>query len=239
MRHFFRFTALGLAAASALAVLPMLLPSVSAAERKPEKRAPRACPLQKPQKFLIRSNFVKHGALNEAAHERALRYRAEQYGSVEGFGLERYNKAKAYSNAVVVRFMGLPVQVHKKIAPALHCVERYIRRTCTGPKDRYAPRALGGFRQTNTYRGGEISNHLFGIAIDIDPDRNPCCGCVSPWPNNPGCRNPDATVFERSALPRCWIDGFERFGFYWLGRDPDLRDTMHFEFLGDPEVLAP
>jgi hypothetical protein len=46
-------------------------------------------------------------------------------------------------------------------------------------------------------------------------------------------------VFERTALPRCWIDAFERFGFYWLGRDPGLRDTMHFEFLGDPELIAP
>jgi hypothetical protein len=222
-----------------LVALLALLPSVSAAERQQGKHARRACPVQKPQKFLIRSNFLKHGALDEAAHERAVRYRAETYGSVEGLGLERYNTQKAYANAVVVHFMGLPVQVHKKVAPALRCVERYLRRTCTGPKERYTPRALGGFRQNNTYRGGEISNHLFGIAIDIDPDRNPCCGCVSPWPNHPACRSPSDTVFERTALPRCWIDGFERFGFYWLGRDPGLRDTMHFEFLGDPELVAP
>ena len=122
---------------------------------------------------------------------------------------------------------------------ALRCVERYLERTCTGAKERYTPRALGGFRQANTYRGGEVSNHLFGIAIDIDPNRNPCCGCVAPWPDHPACRNPNETVFERTALPRCWIDGFERFGFYWLGRDPELRDTMHFEFLGNPELLAP
>jgi hypothetical protein len=233
-----RFSVLGLAT---LAVLCSLLPNGSAAERAREKKhdARHACPVQKPQRFLIRSSFVQHGALNEAAHERALRYRTEQYGSVEGFGLERYNKDKAYSNAVSVLFMGLPVQIHKKIAPALRCVEHYIRRTCTGPHQRYAPRAIGGFRQTNTYRGGEISNHLFGIAIDIDPDRNPCCGCVSPWPNQPGCKAASETVFERTALPRCWIDAFERYGFYWLGRDPDLRDTMHFEFLGDPELIAP
>ncbi|MEO8901129.1 MAG: M15 family metallopeptidase [Polyangiaceae bacterium] len=232
-----RAIALGLVA---LAALLVLLPSVSAAERKREKtHARKACPVQKPQKFLIRSNFVKHGVLDQAAHERAVRYRAEQYGRVEGLGLERYNTKKAYESAVVVRFMGLPVQVHKKIAPALRCVERYIRRTCTAPNERYTPRALGGFRQNNTYRGGEISNHLFGIAIDIDPERNPCCGCVQPWPNNPLCKSPTATVFERSSLPRCWIDGFERYGFYWLGRDPDLRDTMHFEFLGDPELGAP
>ena len=221
-------------------VLLAVLPSVSAAERtRSKKHARKACPIQAPQKFLIRSSFVKHGVLNAAAHDRALRYRAEQYGSVEGMGLERYNKEKAYSNAVGVRFMGLPLQIHKKVAPALRCIEHYIQRTCTGRKERYVPRALGGFRQTNTYRGGEISNHLFGIAVDIDPDRNPCCGCVSPWPDHPACRSTGSTIFERTALPRCWIDAFERFGFYWLGRDPDLRDTMHFEFLGDPEELGP
>jgi hypothetical protein len=237
MRGFPRFALLGL---TVVALLCALLPNGSAAERTREKKpALHACPVQKPQKFLIRSSFVKHGSLNETAHDRALRYRAEQYGSVEGFGLERYNKEKAYSHAVSVRFMGLPLQIHKKVAPALRCVEHYIRHTCTGPHERYVPRAVGGFRQTNTYRGGEISNHLFGIAIDIDPDRNPCCGCVSPWPNNPACKAPSDSVFERAALPRCWIDGFERFGFYWLGRDPELRDTMHFEFLGDPELIAP
>ena len=237
MQGFPRIAVLGL---TVLGLLCSLLPSGAAAERAREKpRAKKACPAQKPQKFLIRSSFIKHGSLNEAAHERALRYRAEQYGSVEGFGLERYNKEKAYSNAVSVRFMGLPLQIHKKIAPALRCVERSLLRHCKGEHERYVPRAIGGFRQANTYRGGEISNHLFGIAIDIDPDRNPCCGCVSPWPNHPACRAPSETVFERTALPRCWIDTFERYGFYWLGRDPDLRDTMHFEFLGDPAQLSP
>ncbi|HEX2669694.1 MAG TPA: M15 family metallopeptidase [Polyangiaceae bacterium] len=236
-QRLFRFALLGpLIALVGLAALP----DVSAAEHKRAKQhARKACSTQKPQPFLIRSNFVKRGALNAAAHEQALRYRAERYGSVEGLGLDRYNKQKAYASAVGVQFMGLPVQIHKKVAPALRCVERYIERTCTGPKERYTPRAIGGFRQANTYRGGEISNHLFGIAIDIDPNKNPCCGCVAPWPDHPACRSPAESVFDRAALPRCWIDGFERFGFYWLGRDPELRDTMHFEFLGDPERLAP
>lgn len=217
-----------------------LLPGVSAAERAHERKPPpRACTTQKPQTFLMRSSFLKHGRLEGAAHERTLRYRAEQYGHVEGLGLERYNKESAFANAVSVRFMGLPLQIHKKVAPALRCVERYLNRTCTGPRQHYVPRAVGGFRQANTYRGGEISNHLFGIAIDIDPDRNPCCGCVSPWPDHPACRSTTETIFERTALPRCWIEGFERFGFYWLGRDPGLRDTMHFEFLGKPELFRP
>ena len=230
-----------LLASLTLAMLLAALPgSVSAAERtQGKKHARKACPTQNPLSFLIRSNFVKHGALNAAAHERALKYRAEHYGNIPGLNLERFNKEKAYASAVSVRFMGLPLQVHKKVAPALRCVERYLKRTCKAPHERYVPRAVGGFRQSNTYRGGEISNHLFGIAIDIDPDRNPCCGCVSPWPDHPACRSSSDTVFERTALPRCWIDGFERFGFYWLGRDPGLRDTMHFEFLGDPELFPP
>ena len=223
----------------AWATLLLALPGVSGAKTvRVRKGGRKSCSVQAPQKFLIRSSFVKHGALDGLAHERALRYRTEQYGNVEGLGLERYNKHPAFSNAVSVRFMGLPLQIHKRVAPALRCVERFIRHTCTGPKQRYEPRALGGFRQSNTYRGGEVSNHLFGIAVDIDPDRNPCCGCVAPWPDQPGCRNPNSTVYERAALPRCWIDAFEHFGFYWLGRDPDLRDTMHFEFLGDPEQLG-
>jgi hypothetical protein len=32
------------------------------------------------------------------------------------------------------------------------------------------------------------------------------------------------------------VDTFERFGFYWLGNDV-LEDTMHFEFLGDPDKI--
>ena len=73
-----------------------------------------------------------------------------------------------------------------------------------------------------------------GIAIDIDPDRNPCCGCVDPWPNHRYCKSGAKSVFEKTELTRCWIDSFERHGFYWLGHD-SLEDTMHFEYLGDPD----
>jgi hypothetical protein len=39
------------------------------------------------------------------------------------------------------------------------------------------------------------------------------------------------------SMPECWIRQFERYGFYWLGRD-ELEDTMHFEFLGDPDQVS-
>jgi len=122
------------------------------------------------------------------------------------------------------------------IVPALQCVEERIQHRCTDPKDAYSPKAIGGLRTSNSIRGGEISNHLFGIAIDIDPNRNPCCHCVGEWKNDPKCTAPAKSPLERASLTRCWVDSFEHFGFYWLGRDT-LEDTMHFEFLGKPQRI--
>jgi hypothetical protein len=214
--------------------LSLALPSLPSAEAEP-----RGCYYQKPQAFLIRKNFMIGKTIDGKKSNAAIRYRVEHYGRVEGAPFEELGQKTAYSQAQSMHFMGLPIQVHKKVAPALACVERRIKKSCTEPDERYRPRAIGGFRTENSYRGVEISNHLFGIAIDIDPDRNPCCGCVAPWPEHKACQGSASSVFERTELPRCWIDTFERYGFYWLGRDPQLRDTMHFEFLGDPEHVVP
>jgi hypothetical protein len=44
------------------------------------------------------------------------------------------------------------------------------------------------------------------------------------------------TIWERMSMPKCWVDAFEKYGFYWLGHDK-LMDTMHFEFLADPDQI--
>ena len=201
-------------------------------------RDPGGCRLQKAKAFLKRSNFVRAGQLRGREHQRAVRYRATTYGHVPGLELEAYNSDSVERYAQGTRFMGLPVQLHQKVVPALRCVERRIRASCNKRAARYTPHAVGGFRQSNTYRGGEVSNHLFGIAMDIDPEQNPCCGCVDPWPTHPLCKKETRSVFEKTALPRCWVEAFERYGFHWLGRD-ELQDTMHFEFLGDPDRIRP
>jgi hypothetical protein len=199
------------------------------------KAASQECRVQKPQRFLERRTFVRKGAVDPARHAKALRWLTDRYGSLAESAPGLQNMDAPFSHAETVQFFGLPVSVHEKIAPALACVEKRIRKTCKG-RSHYTPRAVGGFRTSNTYRGPEVSNHLFGLAIDIDPERNPCCGCVDPWPTNPLCREPAATVYDRTALPKCWVKAFERYGFDWLGHD-DLEDTMHFEFLGDPDRI--
>jgi hypothetical protein len=246
-----------LALAAALVILPIFPESTFVADAKegqtgakgakPKPRVkPKAsggkkggfeygCRVQAPQKSLERRHYMTNGVIDIKKQSSAVRYLAERYGHVNDDVTKRWNGKSALSNSVTVRFMDLPLTVHNKIAPALSCVEKRIRSTC-GAKAQYRPKVIGGFRTANTYRGVEISNHLFGIALDIDPDRNPCCGCVAPWPSHPKCKLASSSPYDRAEMPKCWVQAFERYGFDWLGHDK-LEDTMHFEFLGDPDKI--
>ena len=199
------------------------------------------CREQAAQSFLIRGNWFPR--TNDAEKQKegrklledAIKYRTEKYGYFEGFGSPKLNGHPPKFYAKSTTFMGMSVQVNERIIPALKCVEAALKASPAG--NEYKPRAMGGIRFHNTYRGVEISNHVYGIAIDIEPDRNTCCGCVAPWPDHPLCKAKGKTVWERMAMPKSWVDTFERFGFYWLGHDV-LQDTMHFEFLGDPDKVV-
>lgn len=214
-------------AAPLIATLLLLTPLMPA-------RADGDCRDQLPQDFLIRSSMLKARDGFAKAVARAIRYRTEQYGHVTGAPLyEKFNPVPVARNIVTTKFMGLEVALNRRILKPLGCVEREILARCDLPDALYRPRHLSGARYKNTYRGGELSNHLFGTALDVDPDRNPCCGCVPPWSDDPKCKRRAASPFDRAELPRCWVRAFERFGFYWLGWD-QMQDTMHFEYLADP-----
>jgi len=200
------------------------------------------CNEQQPQEFLVRSSFAGRGRFTpeqvrqrRETHERAIRYRTEQYGRFAPFGRAEWNARAPSTFAKNVRFFGLRVRLNEKVIPALSCAEREILRSCGAFP--YTPQRLSGLRDRNTYRGGEVSNHVFGVALDIDPLRNTCCGCVPPWNDAPACHREGATVFERMEMPECWVHAFEKYGWYWLGHD-QLMDTMHFEFLGDPARIV-
>jgi hypothetical protein len=197
------------------------------------------CREQKAQSFLIRSNWfpkappeaVKAG---KALFQKSLDYRTEKYGYFKGFSDPSKNPHPPSHYAKAVTFMGMSVTVNEHVGKALKCVESALK--ATGHDADYKPSSAGGIRYKNTYRGMEISNHVYGIAIDIEPHRNTCCSCVDPWPNHPLCKKQVSSVYERMAMPRSWVVVFERYGFYWLGHDA-LQDTMHFEFLGEPEKI--
>jgi D-alanyl-D-alanine carboxypeptidase len=219
--------------AAVLTALPdALVAAADAAPLSPLPAVPEsACNEQPPQPFLIRGNFLKepHG------NERAIQYRTDQYGYFKGFGHPGVSNEPPSTYAVETTFMGIGVKMHRRVVPALKCVEEDIQRSCSAHP--YTAHALAGIRYRNTYRGGEVTNHAYGIAIDVDPSINTCCGCVPPWNDALACKRPARTEYDRMAMPECWVHSFERYGFYWLGHDV-LRDTMHFEFLGDPDRIV-
>ena len=219
-----------LAVASSILVLGT--PAIARTSDPDDDDGGKRCRTQKPQRFLERPHYIVGGSMVPKRHDKAIRYRTEEYGYVEGFGSSKWNDHPPSYYAASTTFFDHTLSVHKKIVPALRCVERDIKAKCK--KDDYTADSVSGFRDRNTYRGGEITNHLYGIAIDIDPHKNPCCHCVEPWSSDPLCQKEVKSPYERAAIPACWIKSFERHGFYWLGHD-ELEDTMHFEFLGRPE----
>ena len=197
----------------------------------PAPASTSACNEQPPQDFLIRGNFLKEPGGNQ----RAIQWRTEHYGWFRGFGRPGPDARPPSAFFVNTTFMGLPVKMHEKVVPALKCVEEEIKVACVDHP--YMARALAGIRFKNTYRGGEITNHIFGIAVDVDPGLNTCCNCMPPWNDAPLCKRHAKTEYDRMAMPECWVHAFEKYGFYWLGHDV-LQDTMHYEFLGDPDRIV-
>lgn len=166
------------------------------------------------QSFLVRGNYLsKPGGIRKANN-----YRLTTYTGIRSCS-----------------FMGLPAMLHETACKSLKCVENSIRGTCSTD---YQPKALSSWRPANTYRGDEISNHVFGLALDIDPMMNPCCGCKGHWAESERCPKDHQGTGEAPigdyVIPNCWIDRFAAHGWYWLGNDPQLRDTMHFEYLAPP-----
>ena len=199
-----------------------------------------ACNEQPPQWFLMRRTYVYDSGSSvtersrkKELHRAALEYRTRHYGRVPGAGDPSWPARPASLQVRKGRFFGLEVMMNERVLVALGCVEERIHRDCG---EIYAPVALSGWRDYDTFTNGEVSNHRFGIAIDVDYGLNPCCGCIAAISDRPLCKKPVASPFERTVIPRCWVDTFARYGFYWLGYD-QLEDTMHFEFLGDPERI--
>jgi len=182
------------------------------------------------QDFLKRE-IVKRSLIPELAQQKSINYRVRHYGHLPESPQIALNPKSVKEALVTLNFLGHEVQVHQKVLKPLSCVEQELS-LCL---QNFSAERISSWRDKNSYRGGEISNHRFGLAIDIDPHKNPCCGCVEPWSQDPLCRNLNLTAFDRVSFPLCTIAAFEKHGFYWLGRDEELQDTMHFEFLAAPD----
>src|SRR5204863_9595192 len=110
------------------------------------------------QSFLVGAHFDSFNAAGGTAREwkqvldRAVRYRTEQYGYLKGFGEPAWNASTPAEQARVVTFFGVPGAVHRRITPAISCVDTAIRAQCADYP--YQPYVLSGWRKRNTYLNG-------------------------------------------------------------------------------------
>lgn len=126
---------------------------------------------------------------------------------------------------VRARFLGLPVRVHRKIAPALDRVAK--RLTAAREHDPslrpFLRRLSGGFAERTIAGTDRLSAHAFGIAIDLDASMSDYWRWQKKGPHR-----------WRNRIPQAIVDAFEAEGFIWGGRWYHY-DTMHFEYR--PELL--
>ena len=135
--------------------------------------------------------------------------------------------AVAAAQQVRVLFLGMPVRVHRKIAPALARVaERLAQaRLADAGLGRFLRRLSGGFAVRKIAGTERTSAHAFGIAIDLDKSESDY------WRWQKG-----RPLRWRNRFPQAIVDAFEAEGFIWGGRWYHY-DTMHFEYR--PELFGP
>jgi len=135
--------------------------------------------------------------------------------------------AQAAAQQVRVRFLGIPVRVHKKIAPALARVADRLglAQKADAGLERFLRRLSGGFAARKIAGTERTSAHAFGIAIDLDKSESDYWR----WQKSHPLR-------WHNRFPQVIIDAFEAEGFIWGGRWYHY-DTMHFEYR--PELFGP
>lgn len=116
-------------------------------------------------------------------------------------------------------YVGHPIKsitVNRKIATALLAVFTEVADKCGHDQakiDATGISAWGGCYNNRSIRGSKnISNHAFGAAVDIDPERNPLGA-------------------KTGHMPPLVIAAFKRQGALWGGDYKGRKDWMHFEFV--------
>jgi hypothetical protein len=135
--------------------------------------------------------------------------------------------AAAAAQQVRIRFLGMPVRVHKKIARALARVDERLAQAqkADAGLGRFLRRLSGGFAARKIAGTERTSAHAFGIAIDLGKSESDYWR----WQR-------DKPLRWHNRFPQAIVDAFEAEGFIWGGRWYHY-DTMHFEYR--PELFGP
>lgn len=129
------------------------------------------------------------------------------------------------SQLVWTELQGWPVLVHRKALAAFEQVAEAVENSdyrIVEPVDGYSYRNVEGRRV--------LSPHAYGIAVDVNPSTNPCCGVTQP------CRCYNDLITD---IPPDFVQAFKNAGFVWGGDWMDHPDPMHFEWEGWLQELVP
>lgn len=118
-----------------------------------------------------------------------------------------------------MNYAGKPIKsisIHTKCATALSLALNEIWETCNHDLNKIKSFKLDEFGGTYNYRlirgSSALSNHAFGIAIDIAPSVNPL-------------------GVKKGKMPQFAVDAFKKQGARWGGDYKGRKDWMHFEFV--------
>lgn len=134
------------------------------------------------------------------------------FGDIKLSGVGVLPKTWESENMILARAGWLPngkLYVNKHVWPSL----KEALEACLALNDGYKIRTLGCFNPRLKRVNGDISTHSWGIAVDLNADKNPL--------------SLDGVL--RSDIPANWIHEFESRGWTWGGRWKK-PDAQHFQF---------
>ena len=114
-------------------------------------------------------------------------------------------------NMVTITSAGETLKIHKTIKDLVVTLMNNTER-----KYGYPITVAYGYACRNIAGQDIASNHSWGLAVDINP-----------------ARNPQSTTL-RSEIPPAAVKMWEACGFYWGGRYVITKDAMHFEYIFRP-----
>lgn len=113
---------------------------------------------------------------------------------------------------------GKTVRVHRDALPAFEQVSANLAAAAAEGKTYTVDEAFGWAFRAVTGSSTRMSFHSFGIAVDINPRRNPFID------------DPDAEVI--TDMPEWYVQAWQNAGFCWGGDWQSKKDAMHFSWMG-------
>jgi len=120
-------------------------------------------------------------------------------------------------------FLGKNIRVNKTMIEDLKNAEREIKQTASD----YQVSSIGGYNfRYNVNDSSTLSDHAFGLAIDINPEANPNMD----RPAGSAERDPSACTHD---IPDAFASAMERNNFFWGAKYASICDAMHFQYGGN------